>query len=124
TITFTSPASAVRLVVEPQASATGTYWFDDMSLTPTQNLIENGGFELGQVGWNLPPQAGIDTNSADAHSGTSSLQLTATSAWQVTWQAVPISGGQTYAFTGWGRSSASAGVFTLVSYDNAWTEVG
>src|SRR5207302_1717399 len=86
--------------------------------------LNNGGFEGGSVSWNLASQATIDNNPAEAHSGNASLQLVATTPWQFTWQAVPISGGQTYAFTGWGRSSASAGVFTLVTYDTAWTEVG
>jgi hypothetical protein len=96
----------------------------DATFTTTTNLLNNGGFEVGSAGWTLSPQATIDTNPSDARSGNSSLQLAATAAWQFSWQTVAVSGGQTYAFTGWGRSSTSGGVFTLVSYDSTWTEVG
>ena len=96
----------------------------DATFATYTNLLNNGGFEGGGTGWTMPPQASIDLNPADAHSGNNSLQLVATAPWQLSWQAVPISAGQTYAFTGWGRSNAAGGVFTLVSYDGTWNEVG
>src|SRR5437868_13282971 len=52
-------------------------------LSPTTNLITNGGFELGGAAWSLAAQATIDPNPAEAHSGSNSLQLVATAPWQV-----------------------------------------
>ena len=59
---------------------------DDIYLTPTNDLLANGSFELGGTGWNLAAQASLDTNAADAHSGNTSLKLVATAGWQGTWQ--------------------------------------
>src|SRR5204862_341813 len=70
-----------------------------------------------------PPQASIDTNPADAHTGNASLKLVATAAWQGTWQRVPVSAGQSYSFTAWGRSNVEGGQFTLISQDSNGNEV-
>src|SRR6202022_4604855 len=104
TATYLVPASAVRVVVVPQNSATGTFWFDDLSLSVTSNLISNPGFEAGAPGWSLAPQATIDTNAADAHAGNNCLQLTATAPWQGSAQYIPVTAGQTLTFSGWGKA--------------------
>jgi hypothetical protein len=122
--TYLGPAGAVRMGVVAQSSGTGTFWFDDLSLSPTSNLVSNGGFELGSVGWNLAPQASIDTNPANAHSGNSSLQLIATSPWQGSAQYVAITAGQTYNFTAWERSTTAGGMLSLASFDSNWNQVG
>src|SRR5207248_1160222 len=74
---YLPPSNAVRVALIPQSSGPGTFWFDDISLTPTSNLVTNGGFEAGAAGWSLSGQASIDGNPADAHSGNNSLQLVA-----------------------------------------------
>jgi len=81
------------------------------------SLLTNGGFEAGAAGWNLAPQASIDTNPADAHSGNNSLELVATGPWQLTRQTVSVTPGQSYSFTGYGRSSNSGGLFVLEGHD-------
>jgi hypothetical protein len=122
--TYLAPANAVRVDLGVMGSASGTYWFDDFSLTPTSQFIANGGFEAGPPGWQLAPQASIDTNPADAHSGNNSLQLVTTGASQGTWQTIPVNPGQVYTFSGWGRSASVGGAFTLISYDANGNQVG
>src|SRR5438093_5801383 len=56
---------------------------------PTR-FLRNGGFESGASGWDINIHATIDSNRSDAHSGSSSLMLTATAAWQSTSQAVIV----------------------------------
>jgi hypothetical protein len=121
---YKPPPGSTRVVVEATTSTTGTFWFDDVALTPTTNLLINGSFETGDVGWNLSSQASIDTTPAAAHSGNNSLRLVANSPWQQSWQVVAVSSSQTYSFTGWGRSTSAGGDFALVSYDANWNEVG
>src|SRR5207244_1855299 len=84
TTTFKAAANVVLLTVYADNTATGTFWFDDISLTTTANLITNGGFEVGIAGWKPVNQAAIDSNPADAHAGNKSLQLVATGPFQAT----------------------------------------
>jgi hypothetical protein len=114
----------VRVVVVPQNSAAGSFWFDDLALSVTNNLISNPGFEVGAAGWTLAPQATIDTNPADAHAGNNSLQLTATAPWQGTAQYIPVTAGQTLTFSGWAKSGANSAYLTLGSYDANGNLVG
>ena len=98
----------------------------DSRFTTSTNLVANGGFEAGTSGWNASSQASIDSNPADAHSGNDSLQLVATGPYQATGQKVALTAGQIYAFSAFGRSSSSGGVFALVERDangNYVTEV-
>jgi len=96
----------------------------DRTFATYANLLNNGGFETGAAGWNLAPQATIDTSPADAHSGNNSLELIATAPWQQSWQAMSLSPAQNYSFTAWGRSSSAGGDFALISYDANWNETG
>src|SRR5207248_3232741 len=88
------------------------------------NLLTNAGFEAGAAGWTMAPQASVDTNPADAHSGSKSLQLGATAPWQGTAQYVPDAAGQTLTFSGWGKASANSAYLTLGSYDANGSLVG
>jgi hypothetical protein len=117
TTTFKPAANVVSATVYADDTAAGSFWFDDINLTPTTNLITNGGFELGTSGWKASTQATIDSNPADAHSGNNSLQLVATGPYQATGQKVAVTVGQTYSFSAFGRSSSSGGVFALVERD-------
>jgi hypothetical protein len=119
--TYVAASTTASIDIVPQSVAAGTFWFDDVDLLPTSNLVANGGFELGSVAWNLAPQASLDANPADAHSGNNSLKLMATSGWQGTAQHLAISPGQAYGFTGWGRSTGSGGTFTIYSFDASGT---
>jgi hypothetical protein len=110
-------ANVVFVTVYADNTATGTFWFDDASLTPTSNVLTNGGFEAGSAGWSMAPQASIDTTAADAHSGNNSLQLVATGPYQLTAQTVAVTSGQTYSFSAFGRSSIAGGVWVLESHD-------
>jgi hypothetical protein len=65
----------------------------------------------------MAPQATIDGNPADAHSGNNSLQLVATGPYQLTGQTVAVTPGQTYSFSAFGRSSNAGGVWVLESHD-------
>ena len=80
-------------------------------------LLSNRGFESGAASWNLNPQAGIDTSTAGAHTGTNSLKLVATAPWQGTSQVVPVVAGQTYTVSGWARSTSAGAYLTLISFD-------
>ena len=115
--TFAPPPNTARVALFAESNVAGTFWFDDVAVTPSTDMVANGGFELGSAGWTLASTAIIDTNSADANSGTNSLELGATAANQVTVQSVAATGGQAYALAAWGRSSTSGGEFTLASYD-------
>jgi hypothetical protein len=110
-------ANEVTVQVQGTSATSGTFWFDDVSLSPTSNLITNGGFEAGSLSWSLAPQASIDTNPVDAHSGNKSAQLVATGPWQVVRQTFSVSPGQAYAFSAWGRSSSNGGYFIVRGYD-------
>jgi hypothetical protein len=88
------------------------------------NLMTNAGFESGSSSWYLAPQAAIDTNPADAHTGIGSLQLLATGPWQGTWQAVAVTAGQAYTISGWERSAISGGYVTVASYNANWVLLG
>jgi hypothetical protein len=117
TTTYKPAANVASVWLYLDNSAAGSFWFDDLSLTPTTQLVANGGFEAGMAGWSLDPHASIDTNPADAHSGNDSLQLVATSAYQGTLQIVPVTAGQTYSFSAFGRSSGPGGLLILQSRD-------
>jgi thermitase len=122
---YVAPVNTAWVSVIPaNSSAVGTFWFDDISLSPSTNLIVNGGFEAGSAGWNLVAQTTIDTNPANAHSGNSSMKLVATTPWQGAAQSVAVAAGQSYSFTGWGRSTTAGGEFALISYNSSWAEVG
>src|SRR5207237_686511 len=41
--TYIAPPGAVRLAVVPQSSGSGTYWFDDLSLTRTSHPLASTG---------------------------------------------------------------------------------
>jgi len=83
---------------------------------PLTELVMNRGFESGAFAWSLWPQASIDTDPANAHTGTSYLKLVATAAWQSAAQVIPVVAGQTYAVSGWARSTTKNGAYlTLIS---------
>jgi len=120
---YTAAPTEVSTSIYPDNTAVGTFWFDDVSLAPTTNLLSNGGFESGAAGWSLASQASIDSNPADAHAGNDSLQLVATGAWEATRQTVTVRPGQTYNFTAWGRSNSGGGVFVLQGHDASGARV-
>ncbi len=122
--TFTPPPNTARVALLAESNVAGTFWFDDITVTPSTDLVANGGFELGSAGWTLASTAVIDTNPADANSGTNSLELGATAANQVTVQSVAATGGQAYGLTAWGRSTTTGGEYTLASYDATGTRLG
>ena len=95
----------------------GVLAFATRALAEPLNLVANPGFESGPVSWVVAATASIDGSAADAHSGTSSLQLDATAPWQGTWQSIPITGGKTYAFSGWARSTTGGAWVSVASYD-------
>src|SRR5439155_946705 len=97
--TYKPAANVVSVVVYADNTAAGTFWFDDASLTPTTNLLTNISFEAGSAGWGMAPQATIDGNPANAHSGNNSLKLVATSPYQLSGQPVAVTPGQTYSFS-------------------------
>ncbi len=123
-MTYAAPAGATKVAIILWSAVAGTFWFDDLSLSPTSNSVTNGGFEFGTAAWNLASQASIDPNPADAHTGNNSLQLVATGPWQGSFQWVPVIAGQPYSFNAWGRSASTGGVFTLISYDAGDNVVG
>ncbi|OHB60023.1 MAG: hypothetical protein A2Y12_05605 [Planctomycetes bacterium GWF2_42_9] len=48
TINFVAPEGTVYLRPEPGfVTASGTAWFDDLSIIPTNNMVKNSGFEKG-----------------------------------------------------------------------------
>ncbi len=96
----------------------------DGTFRTTINLLANGGFEAGMPGWSLAPQAGIDSNPADAHAGNNSLKVVATGPWQATRQIVPVTPGQSYSVTAFGRSASPGGEFVLESLDANGAAVG
>jgi hypothetical protein len=122
--TYKPAANVISLAVYADNSAAGTFWFDDVSLAPTTNLITNAGFEAGMAGWNPASQVTIDSNPADAHSGNNSLQSAATGPWQGAGQTVPVTAGQSYSFSAFGRSSNSGGLWVLESRDASGATVG
>jgi hypothetical protein len=122
--TYVPPLGAVQVGIYPQSSGAGTYWFDDLTLSPTSNLIANPGFEMGSAGWNFVPQAVIDATAANARSGANSLKLIATGPWQGSYQIIPVTASQSYAFSGWGKSSSAGGDYTLISFDINGLQVG
>src|SRR6202011_1269368 len=124
TATYLVPAGTMKIVVVPQNSAAGTFWFDDLTLSVTSNLVSNPGFEAGAAGWTLAPQATIDTNPADAHAGNNSLKLIATAGWQGSAQYIPVTAGQTLTFSGWSKAAANSAYLTLGSYDINRNSVG
>src|SRR5205823_5716697 len=89
----------------------------DVTFTTSTNLLTNGGLEAGSGGWSIAPQAAVDTNPANAHSGTNSLKLVATGPYQLTGQALAVTPGQSYSFSAFGRSSNPGGVWVLESHD-------
>jgi hypothetical protein len=123
TETFTASPNEVSAQIQGTSSQVGTFWFDDLSLTPSNNVITNGGFEVGSAGWTLAPQVSIDTNPADAHSGNNSAQLVSTGPWQVIRQAFAVTPGKAYTFTGWGRSNIVGGYLIVRGYDAAGNAV-
>jgi len=93
-------------------------------LTPTNNMIENGDFEGGAIGWRLAHQAMIDFNPSDAHSGTSCLKLVADAPWEGASQSSPIASSRTYVVKGWARSDSDGGHVTIVSFNAAGQQSG
>ena len=90
---------------------------------PPSNLVSNAGFESGGTGWSLAPSASIDSVASNAHSGTRSLRLAATGAWQGSWQSFPVTAGQSYALSAWERSSTSGGYISVFSFNSSWTQL-
>ncbi len=96
----------------------------DLTFITATNLIFNGGFEAGSAGWNVAPQASLDASPADAHTGNNSLTKSGSAVWQGSSQSIPVTAGQAYSFTAWGRSTTSGGIFSLFSYDSAGAMLG
>lgn len=92
-----------------------------------QNLILNPGFESGSANWTLDPGASIDTTAADAHSGNNSLKLMGLVAWQGSSQFVTVTGGRSYTYSGWERSTSptgNSGYITVTAYDANYVAIG
>ena len=121
---YVPPAGAVQAQLLLQNSSAGTFWFDDITLRPGNNALDNSGFEAGVESWKLPEQAFIDAVPAHAHSGNHALELRATAPWQETYQSVTVIGGHSYSFTGWGSSATSGGHFSLLSFDINQVRIG
>jgi len=56
-------------------------------------------------------------------SGARSLKLGASTGWQVCWQGVVVTPGQTYTLSGYEHGSSGA-VITIASYDANWNPIG
>jgi hypothetical protein len=94
--------------------------------TPTpssSNQILNPGFESGSANWNLAPRASIISAATNVRSGARSLRLVASTDWQVSWQEVAVTAGQTYTLSGYEHGGTGA-VMTIGSYDANWTQIG
>ena len=102
--------SSVDQATQSASSADATFTTNAVST----NLLTNPGFESGGTGWGVNARATIDTVAANAHSGSNSLKLVATAAWQGTWQSVTVSPGRTYTISGWARSTNIGTYVTLV----------
>ena len=72
----------------------------------------------------MDPHATIDTTTSNARSGTSSLKLVATAAWQGTSQLVSVAVGSTYTLSGWARSTSGTAYITLISFNASAVEIG
>jgi hypothetical protein len=102
--------SSIDQATQSASSADATFTTNAVST----NLLANPGFESGGTGWGVNARATIDTVAANAHSGSNSLKLVATAAWQGTWQSVTVSPGRTYTISGWARSTNTGTFVTLV----------
>jgi hypothetical protein len=91
--------------------------------TSAPNLVANPGFESGATSWSLAATASIDATVANAHTGTQSLRLGATAAWQGTWQSFAVTPGTTYTFSGWERSTTAGGYLSVFSYNSSWVQL-
>jgi hypothetical protein len=125
----TAPGTyTVKLAVFSPGWAALHDWDDaaaNISVTaPGAEAIANRGFEGGATSWSLNPHASIDTNPANAHAGSNSLKLVATAAWQGTSQIIPVIAGETYALSGWARSTTDGGFITFISRDAGGGELG
>ena len=91
--------------------------------TAAPNRVANPGFESGVASWQLASTASVDANAANAHSGTGSLRLAATGAWQGTWQSVAVTPGQPYRFSAWERSTTSGGFLSVFSFNASGVQI-
>ena len=111
-----TPTSTATTAPTPTATATPT-------ASPFTNRVLNAGFESGTASWSMASTATIDTTAANAHSGTRSLRLAATGAWQGTWQSVAVTPGVTYTFGAWQRSSTSGGFLSVFSFNASSVQI-
>lgn len=72
----------------------------------------------------MDPGATVDTAAANARTGSGSLKLVATAAWQGTSQFVPVTAGRTYSISGWARSTSGLAYITLISFNASFVELG
>jgi hypothetical protein len=104
-----------------QSAASADATFTTTASVP--NMVTNPGFESGAASWDLATTAVIDTVAANAHSGTASLRMAATAAWQGNWQSFAVTPGSTYTFSGWERSTTSGAYLSVFSYDLNWVQL-
>src|SRR5207249_2671272 len=97
---FIAPSTAIRTEVALQSSGPGVFWFDDIVLSPTNTIVDNGGFERGSMGWRLAAQAIVDSDPANAHSGTRCLKLVADAPWEGASHSPPIEPSHKYVVKG------------------------
>jgi hypothetical protein len=124
TAVFVAPTGAVQARLFLQNAGPGTYWFDDIALTPTDNTISNPGFENGGDSWSLNPHSTIESSNGDSHTGTHSLRLDADDQWQESFQSITVIGSRPYSFSGWGRSTSQAGHMSLITFDSSGVRIG
>jgi hypothetical protein len=65
--------------------------------------------------------------AADAHSGNNSLKLMGLVAWQGSSQFVTVTGGRSYTYSGWERSTSptgNSGYITVTAYDANYVAIG
>ncbi len=78
-LSFVAAATTVPILFAMDDPTTAL-WIDDVSVTATNSLIGNGGFEGGTSGWNWLTSGGANASyaidSSTSHSGGASLKLT------------------------------------------------
>ena len=116
----------------------GTIILDDFKLTGSQNVLTNPGFELADeqdddFGWGIAIGGGhaeIVTDASMAHSGDNYFHIGVTDNWAVgyTEDVVPAEFGETWRFSGYGKSISGVdgdfGAFKLEAKDADGTVLG
>ena len=127
TLSGLTPSTPYHYRVTSVDQATQSASSADATFTTTAastNLLTNPGFESGGTGWAINARATVDTAAANARSGTNSLRLVATAAWQGSWQNVTVTAGQTYTLSGWARSTSPGTFVTVAGYTASGAESG